>query len=161
MATQRQRWQVGDLFKIALSDGSAALGHIVAREAEVLNSVTCALFDIKVPESCPPECPPFPGEEALIACLFTTHDLLNRGTWPIIGQVASQLPISCFPFEDCRKKGWVGAKVIGSGNVRTFLDAFYRLAPWDDWADPNYLDRLLISPQKKPKNLIYIKARNS
>lgn len=28
-------------------------------------------------------------------------------------------------------------------------------APWDDWHDPEYLDKLLISPDKKPENLIY------
>ena len=28
------------------------------------------------------------------------------------------------------------------------------LAPWDDWHDPFYLDKLLLSPDKKPKNVI-------
>jgi len=38
------------------------------------------------------------------------------------------------------------------------MNAFCGLTFWDDWADPNYLDRLLISPTVKPKNLLY-KAR--
>jgi hypothetical protein len=36
-----------------------------------------------------------------------------------------------------------------------FAEAFRGLIPWDDWADPNYLDKLLISPDLKPKKLRY------
>jgi len=46
-------------------------------------------------------------------------------------------------------------KIVGSANIAEFLNAYYGLVPWDDWADPNYLDKLLISPDKKPKNIIF------
>lgn len=158
---KKQKWKVGDLFKIPLADGSASLGHIVAQEREMLNSVTCAFYDIKVPDACPPQTPPPPSDEKLIACLFTTHDLLTSGVWIVIGHLTPQISREQLPYEDCRSSGWVGAKMRGSGNVRQFLDAYYRLAPWDDWADPKYLDAFLIDPSKRPKDLIYVKTRNA
>lgn len=161
MATKRQKWKVGDLFKVPQADGSASLGHIVAQEREMLNSVTCAFYDSKVPVTCPPDSPPLPKDDALIACLFTTHDLLGRGVWPVIGHVSVDLPRKYLPYEDCRSKRWVGAKMYGSGIVRQFLDAYYRLAPWDDWADPKYLDGLLIGPNKRPGDLIYVKTTDA
>ena len=133
MSRKRQRWKVGDLFKVPLSDGSAVLGHVVAREPSMMNSVTCAFFDIKVPESCPPDEPPGPTNSGLVSCLFTTHDLLSSGTWTVIGDCNPAVPATCLPFENERANGWVGAKMHGSGIVRDFLDAYYGLAPWDNW----------------------------
>jgi len=161
MAIKRQKWKVGDLFKIPLADGSASLGHIVAQEHQMLNTVTCAFYDAKVTDTCPPDAPPLPKDETLIACLFTTHDLLRRGVWPVIGHITPQLSRKHLPYEDCRQNGWVGASMYGSGIVREFLDAYYRLAPWDDWADPKYLDGLLIDPAKRPKDLIYVKPTDA
>lgn len=158
---KRQKWKIGDLFKIPLADGSASLGHIVAQELEMLNSVTCAFYDIKVPDTCPPQAPPPPSEETLIACLFTTHDLLSCGEWPVIGHSSPRISPEQLPYESCRKSGWVGAKMRGSGIVRRFLDAYYCMAPWDDWADPAYLDAFLITPSKRPKDLIYIKKMDA
>jgi hypothetical protein len=149
------KWRVGDLFKVPLDDGSAALGHIVGQEKDMLNSVTCAFYAVEV--SCPPEPPPAPNMDTLIACVFTTHDLLRRGYWPIVGHVAPQLPRKYFPHEDCRDKGWVGATVNGSGIMNDFLNAFYGLSPWDAYFDIYYFDKLLIDKAKKPKDLIYTK----
>ena len=154
---KRQTWKVGDLFKIPLADGSASLGHVVAQERDMLNSVTCAFYDLKVPENCPPQTLPPPSDEALIACLFTTQDLLCNGVWTVIGNSSPRISREHLPYENCRRNGWVGAKMRGSGIVRRFLDAYYRLAPWDDWADSKYLDAFLIDPSKRPNGLIYIK----
>jgi hypothetical protein len=157
MAHKRKKWTVGDLFKVPLNDGTASLGHIVGQERSMMNSVTCAFYAIKVSDNCPPDSPPSPTDDALIACVFTTHDLISRGFWPIIGQLSPQLPRKYFPYEDCREKGWVGATMQGSGNMREFVNAFYGLAPWNGYFDPNYFDKLLIDPSKRPKNLLFIK----
>lgn len=159
-AHKRRKWKVGDLFKVPLVDGTASLGHIIAQEHQMMNSVTCAFYDIKVPDACPLGESPSPQEQALISCIFTTHDLLSKGVWPIIGYMSPQLPRKYLPCEECRKRGWVGAKMYGSGIVREFLNAFYHLAPWDDWADPHYLDQLLIDPRKRPTDVILIKQKN-
>jgi hypothetical protein len=157
MAHKRKKWSVGDLFKVPLEDGTASLGHIVGQERSMMNSVTCAFYATKVPDTCPPDSPPAPTDDALIACVFTTHDLIRRGFWPIIGHVLPQLSQKYFPYEDCREKGWVGATMHGSGIMREFVNAFYGLASWNGYFDPNYFDKLLIDPSKRPKDLLFVK----
>ncbi|MFT3880904.1 MAG: hypothetical protein QM703_14730 [Gemmatales bacterium] len=148
---KRKSWQSGSLFKVPQSDGTFSLGQVVGREPSALNSVTCAFFDLKISEGLLPAI----DWDNLIACLFTTPDLLDNGTWPVIGHSDSAIPTHFLPFEETRSQGWVGAKIHGSGIVRQFLDAYYGLAYWDDWANPNYLDQLLIHPSKKPATLRY------
>lgn len=86
---------------------------------------------------------------------MTTRDLLDSGEWKILATHPVEVPRSKFPFETLRRKGFIGATVTGSGNINEFANAFCALVPWDDWADPSYLDRLLLSPELKPKNLIF------
>jgi hypothetical protein len=62
---------------------------------------------------------------------------------------------SDFPYEHLRKSGWVGAKIRGAGVVEEFINAFYGLLPWDSRYDPEYFDKLLISPAKRPSRLIF------
>jgi len=49
MTRVRQQWQIGDVFVVELKDGKFAVGQIVGHVPEVLNSVTCAFFDLCVP----------------------------------------------------------------------------------------------------------------
>jgi hypothetical protein len=156
---KRQRWSEGAIFFIPQSDGLHAVGQVVQRTRQALNSAIVALYDLRRKS----------GEtatvfdlkpEQLIAIQFTTPDLLNNGTWPVVGEgpvanlsVMSKLsPIRDLP--ELEKSGFIGATITGSGIIRKFLDAFYGLRAWDDWADPNYLDTLLLSPEKKPKVLL-------
>ncbi len=39
--------------------------------------------------------------------------------------------------------GWIGAKVIGSGIIASFLSAFYNLRDWTEMKDPEYYTKLL------------------
>src|SRR5260221_7397416 len=150
MGHKRQKWQVGDLFAVPLLDGTFAVGHVVGRERKVLNSVTCAFFSTRFKEFRDS----MPDPDSLIACLFTTHDLLGRGVWKVVGHAAPEIPYEYMPCEETRSMGWVGARVYGSGNVNEFLNAYHGLTAWDDWADPGYLDGLLISRNKKPAKLL-------
>lgn len=149
-----QHWEPGDLFAIPLSDGRYLPGQVLAVEPEVLNSVSCALFAEPTSE--------LDGvtarASAPVAVLFVTRDLLDKGTWPVIGRAPLIVARECFPFEQLRDAGFVGARVVGSRNVAEFANALCGLVPWDDWADPHYLDTLLVSPDRKPKGVIY-KAR--
>ena len=146
---KRQRPEIGDVFSIQLMDGEFATGQVVGREREVLNSITCAFFSAKHTR------PSSTLNEAgsLISCLFITSDLLRRGKWTIEGNDVISVPQEIQPYEHLRSSGWVGAKVIGSGIVERFLNAFHGLDYWDVWADPNYLDSLLICQNVKPNQL--------
>lgn len=52
----------------------------------------------------------------------------------------------------------MGAKVIGSGNVERFLNAFYALTPWDQMKDPNYFDKFLLTSEHRPLRLHFEKG---
>jgi hypothetical protein len=154
-------WSVGDVFYIPLSDKDVVLGQIVGREADVLNSVTVALFDVK----CTPEdataALPFIAASRAFAVLFTTRDLLDMGEWPVHGHKPVSIPKAQLPYEHLRHDTFIGAKVIGSGIVNEFVNAFYGLTPWDDWKDPTYLDGLLLSPAKKPRSRLVYKRKQT
>ena len=151
---KKQEWRVGDVFLVPNRDGLFTVGQIVAQERDVLNSVSSAFFDLRVTD--PPELDKYQllPLDRLIAVLFVTRDLLDSGVWRVVGQRPIATTREELPFEHLRERGFVGAKVIGSAIVREFLDAYQGLTAWDDWQDPEYLDQLLISPDRKPKKLI-------
>jgi hypothetical protein len=141
----QHRPPVGSVFLIPLSDGGQAVGQVTAYEPAMLNSVSCILTSLRtwapgvsIPES------------SVIASLFTTYDLLTNGRWEILGNAAIPITQADLPYERLRSAGWVGAKMTGSRNVEAFVNAWFGLAPWDDWADPNYLDRLLFRGVGRP-----------
>lgn len=87
-----------------------------------------------------------------IAVLLVTPDLLNKRIWPIPSHGEPKVLPQDRPYE--RKAKWVGAKIIGSGNIEKFLAAYHGLAPWDDGHDPNYLDKLLLPGTPRPANVV-------
>jgi hypothetical protein len=153
MGKRRQRWQVGDVFLVRTKDGLDVVGQIVGRESTVLNSVSCAFYDKRLQDGDDIDVVELPGTR-VFSVVFVTRDLLDNGTWRVVSHRPVTIPRNWLPYEHLRESGYVGAKVIGSRIVGEFLNAFYGLAPWDDWKDPAYLDGLLISPDKKPAKLV-------
>ena len=144
----RQKPLPGSVFQVPLNDGSYGTGQVIAYEPQMLNSVSCIFSDLRLWSS---------GEiptRSIIASLFTTHDLLTKGRWKIIGQAPISISRDDHPFEHLRPQRWIGAKMIGSGIVEDFMNAWFGLHPWDDWADPCYLDRLLFRDRTRPDNAI-------
>jgi len=152
----KKKWKVGDLFVVQTSDGKFVLGQIVGREASAMNSISVAFFDRRLdsPNEAVNAAASVNANDAF-AILFVTRDQLDSGKWQLVGCLEPIIPQAMLPYENLRQTGFVGAKIIGSGIANKFLDAFYALRPWDAWHNPNYLDGLLISPAKKPANLIY------
>ncbi len=152
---KRQRPKEGDVFAVPLIDGSYAVGQMLGHEPQALNSFGCAFYDLRSTGA--PALPAALPQDKLIAILLTTPDLLKRGYWPIVGQLPITTPVAVRPYEKYREKRWVGAKIIGSANVEALLNGFYGLAPWDDYADPEYLDGLLLDRALRPKNVVLTK----
>ena len=149
----RKAWEVGNLFAVPLADGSHVCGQVVGHEPQVLNSITCAFYRTRVPAGQPLSFQHLPGHSELIAVQFTTKDLLTRRVWKVVGNQPVTLPSQLFPHEDKRGQSWVGAVVVGSGNMVHFLNAFFGLEPWNQMKDPQYFDRLLLRPDLKPPEL--------
>ena len=154
MASRKVEWSVGDLFLVRTADGQHVLGQIVGCEPSVLNSVSVAFFDQRFPSPEVASAGAEPDPSKAFSIVFSTRDLLDSGVWGVIGRREVGIPRSLLPFESLRANGFVGAKVIGSGNLITLLNAYYGLAPWDSFHDPEYLDRLLVNPAAKPKHVV-------
>ncbi len=150
-----QEWGAGDLFLVENVDHRYTLGQVLDRPKDALNSASCAFFDARVGTESEAQLVKAADYEPF-AILFVTPDFLNTGRWHVVAKQRVAIPRHMFPYEALRSKRYVGAKVIGTANVEKFLDAFFGLRPWDDWYRPDYLDGLLLSPDKKPwGRLIY------
>ena len=93
----------------------------------------------------------------LISLVATTREQLDFEVWKILGNKKIEIPKDDYPNEKFRNNGWIGSKIYDAAVVEEFLDAFYALVPWDNWADPTYLDKLLVDKTKRPNKLINIK----
>lgn len=153
-----QQWKVGSVFVIPLLDGTGCIAQVVGRERQILNSVTIAIYDVR--HSGMADDAPALRSEDVFSMLLSTKDLLDSGRWKVVG-VGSTQGENATPYEDLRSSGFIGAKVRGSALVEDFVNAFYGLAPWDDWYVPNYLDEYLISPDKKPSGRLKFCGRHS
>jgi hypothetical protein len=155
MPRKRQPWQAGDVFTIALSDGRCALGQVLSSERQALGSAGIALYARAFDSAERASEAEKPKRRDAFAILLATPDLLDNGSWPVIG--TRPIPFWWWqrPYERFRRNGFVGAKIIGSANIREFVHAYFGLRAWDDWHDPKYLDGLLLSPKMKPGTLVY------
>ncbi|WP_374604694.1 hypothetical protein [Arenimonas sp.] len=154
MSARRKKhpWVIGDVFLVPLRDGSHCPGQVVGREPDLLNCVAIALFDARGAWSESWE----PAADSIFSKLFVSRDALDLGQWPVVGRRASALARPGMPNESLRDVGFVGAKVVGSDIVDEFVNAYFGLMPWDDWYVPDYLDDLLVSPDRKPTDrLVY------
>jgi hypothetical protein len=152
MPKRKIKWQAGDNFLIPLKDGSFGQGQVLSYEAQAVNSALCA-FSWKRFVEMPKQVDGI-SEESLIAIQFVTRESLDRGNWPLIGHGPVIGLEGVIGINARRSKGFVGTKIIGSGIAVDFLSAFHRLIPWNDYHDPEYLDKLLISPDRKPTDVL-------
>ncbi len=147
-----KKWEVGSVFLVPLSDGDYAVGQVIGYEYEALGSVVCVFSNLKLSD---PEQEIAFGAADIISALFVTTDALDRGSWEVAGKT-SAIPVqSFFDIRALKRNDFIGVTVRGSGIVRQFLNAYFGLAPWDCYYRPDYLDELLLSPEKKPSSLRY------
>ncbi len=156
MARRKAKWSEGSVFLVPQSDGLCSVGHVLKLTPGALNSAVCAFYDIRVRPGAGVSGDELSADK-LISIQFTTPDLLNSGVWALVIQCAPKHLERMTRLPALEKAHFVGAVVVGSGNVMEFLDAFYGLRAWDDYADPAYFDKLLLTPDKKPSRPILTK----
>lgn len=157
-ARAKQKWDIGSVFLLPLEDGDSCVGQVIGREAHVLNSVVIAVFDFKGAWA-GGDIPPL-GLDALFSAVFVTRDLLDSGRWKVVDLRDTAGVVDAAPYESLRRSGFIGARIRGSGIVEEFANAFYGLAPWDDWYLPDYLDAFLFSADKKPTDRLVYSGRH-
>jgi hypothetical protein len=152
-------WSPGDYFLIPLADGSRGIGQVLNLMMD--NIVSIAITDRRIDADSPAGSISVGGEAAppgdVVSAIATWRDPLDEARWPIVGHGTLLIPREQWPNEEFRARNWVGAKHYNTPLVEEFLSAFHALKPWDAWHDPAYLDKLLISPSKKPAELVYSK----
>lgn len=150
---RKQSWEIGDYFLIPLADGSYSIGQVVGKEAEALNSAICAFFSLRF-DSTSVKFNETLTDNDLISVLFVTRDLLDSGDWSVIS-TGNPIPIDTYlDLAAIRRSGFVGVKVIGSGVAMKFMDAYHCLYPWNGFYESDYLDKFLISKDKKPVRVL-------
>jgi hypothetical protein len=151
---QIQPWKPGDVFAVVQRDGVCSVGQVLTEMMK--NVVSCAFYDVRVP--CENSKPPYDLRIGrLIAVLSLSRERLDFGQWKVLGHQDIALPRELWPNEEFRDDLWVGSKVHDASIAEELLDAFNGLVAWDDWHDPEYLDKLLAHPDQKPRHLIYKK----
>ncbi|EOF4387085.1 Imm26 family immunity protein [Salmonella enterica subsp. enterica] len=150
---KKQLWEVGDLFTVPLADGTFCIGKVIDYEPKALNSVICAFYSHRVNKI--PDTELKLNDNELISVKFVTRDLLDSGDWKVFSKYSDIFDVEKYlNVKELKGNGFIGAKIIGSGLIIELMNAYYMLSPWNDFFDPNYLDSLLISPDKKPKNVM-------
>jgi len=155
---KRQRHKDGDVFVVPLTDGAYSLGQVLGYERQALNAVACAFYSIRIFDGPSLEIPAPLPQDRVISILLTTPDSLNRAIWPLVANRTIATPTAVRPYEQYRASNWVGARIIGSGIVSKFLNAYFALAAWDAMYEADYYDRLLLNASLKPNILIYTHA---
>ena len=154
MKQKKQKWQNGDLFLIPLNNGLGVLGQVL--DLQMPNVVRCVIFEETYLLNESIQLNNYQVEnDKVISLIACTREQLDFSVWKIIATAKVQVPVSKFPNEKYRCNGWVGSIIYDAAIVEEFVNAFYCLCFWDDWANPNYLDELLISIDKKPKQLLF------
>jgi len=149
-ALPRQRLNAGDLFEISVGTEWVATGQLLEAIPQALNSVGVALWKPRRADFKAGSAP----SDAPFSILLVTPELLKKGEWRIFKSAMISIPIHARPYEAFRAVHWVGAKIVGAGIVEEFLQASVGLCPWDDWADPLYLDSLLAPGQLRPSSVV-------
>jgi hypothetical protein len=156
MASKKVKWNSGAIFLIPLLDETYAVGQVL--DLQMPNIVRCALFDERIFDIDKIEINQLCLISDLISLLACSREQLDYNVWKIIGYKEIKINKRNFPNEHFRTSNWIGAKHYDAAIIEDFMNAYYCLAPWDDWFNPNYLDHLLISLEKKPSYLVYKKS---
>jgi hypothetical protein len=149
-------WVAGDVFLIPLKNGKYSVGH--ALDQRMVNAVRIALYDELVDLHEKPVVDVLCNINNLISLIEVTKEQLTYGVWKIIGNKKTDIPISRYANEQYRNNKWIGSTIYDAALAEDFVNAFYCLLPWDDWYDPNFLDKFLADINKKPKKLIFVKS---
>jgi hypothetical protein len=153
---RKQAWKAGDYFSIPLEDQSRGIGQVISRESgAITNPAICAIFRQRLDSE--PRLPlPDLSEDDVIAALFVTPDLLDRGVWRVFAEGQPLDARTYFPDIEARRNregGFVGVDIVGAGIVRELVNAYFGLSPWDDFHEPDFLDKLLVSADRKPASV--------
>jgi len=144
----------GVIFGIEIEPDRFSIGQILAEHKKGLMALSVALSrqvavkksSIEVLDFCAKDC---------VALVISTTDLfenshINKGPKRKIAISRKQ-----YPYHKEMKGDGIGVKMYQPGILVDFLRAYHGIIPWNSYHDPKYFDRLLVSPEAKPNNLVF------
>jgi len=147
----------GDIFTISLNDNRFVIGQVIQFDERGLSCYSCGLFDILSEDEIEINDINLGFSQCFSVILVTPDCFSSRNKWKIQGNKNPVIPKKFYPYEDLRKKRKPGSRIYDKQTIEEFVNAYYALLPWDNYYKPDFLDELLLTPSKKPKNLIYSK----
>lgn len=120
-----QKWKVGDVFSIPLSDGTFAFGQVVW--AEFKSFANCALFNCKETQ--------IPSIDKIVASpiisvINATSIELDCFEWTVIGNTAVHIEKTQVP-KMHRGENEVGSLSYSGAALSNLAEAYYGLEPWN------------------------------
>jgi hypothetical protein len=131
-----QKWSVGDVFSIELSDGTFMFGQIIGTRSRC---PTCAAFEVRktMAEITLPEL----KESVVISVRNTTGGYFDNGKFSVLFKTNPIIDASGVCHD-----GW-----IGDGIFVGFCEAYYGLAPWSFMGKKSNYDEMLQTGVTKPE----------
>lgn len=145
----------GDIFIITLKDEKLVLGQVIQYDTRGLPCYSIGLFDDMASSVEEAQSITLDFGKCFSLLLATPECLQGKGQWKIIGTQKLVIPKKYLPYEKLRKAKKPGSRLHDKSAIEEFANAYYALLPWDNYYKPDYLDDLLLTPEKKPTNLIY------
>jgi len=140
-------WKAGDFFSFRLRDGAFAFGQVLAdlvvNARAGARQPTCVLLEAHATA----------GQMALetlaslrpLAILHVSQDHLDSGRWVVMGNAPPVLPAYEGPCGHPFQRGG-----ISWDGLEELAHAWFGLAPWNAYADEDYLDRYLLPGVLRP-----------
>lgn len=138
-----QKWKLGDIFSIPLSDGSLSFGQVVWEKYR--SSPNCALFECRGKDI-----PSIDNivSSPVISVLNIGTECLNSFEWRIIGNS----PVNIDKKQVAQMQE-VGSHSYSAGILTSLAEAYYGLEPWNAMDDR---DELLMPNIKRPKTAFFL-----
>lgn len=153
MAKNNRKWDVGTVFAVPLASSECGFGQVVS--TKVLRTPSVALFALRMACATPLEQLPPLHFDTCFSILTVSAHALDKGIWRLLGQRDLLFDQSVDPNARLRINQYVGSRFFTDNMVDAFFNAYFGLEPWDDFADPETLDKLLIPPHVRPNSAIF------
>ncbi|MDQ0971511.1 hypothetical protein QFZ31_001389 [Neobacillus niacini] len=148
---KKQKWAVGDIFYVPLSNGSFSFGQIIKDND---GFPTCCLFnmnsnEIKDINSI--------ISTNIVSVLPISPNSLDNNNWKIIGSTEVRVNVEEVVKGQPKKyKRRITQSTFPDESLRNLSEAIIGIRPWNENVDEEYYDKMLLPDLTKPKSLLYL-----
>lgn len=143
--SKKIKYKEGDVFLIPSSGGGFYVGQIGSDMKLEIGAIFCYLFNGRIYDE--KDC----GQAKMtttdvISASLITSELIEYQQW----KICCNRPVPPHPaleqMDELRQQGFVGARVVGAGNVSDYMDTYHGIMSASRWPDPNYVFSFFLKP---------------